>query len=157
MTPKAHHYQLIADVFAAGVDVDAALPGIAKKLGVTVESCRAVLRSSWGQQQIQTYHAAVRQKLVEKKMGAADALVAGADRAAEVLGLAMERAVETANVREMRECAVALLAHAGLAPVKRSEKKVLHAIDEVNDPVLLARIVETGEVPVALLEDRTKH
>lgn len=158
MTPKAHHYQLIADVFAAGVAVESALPGIAKKLGVTEESCRAVLRSSWGQQQLQTYHAAVRQKLVERKLGAADQLVAVADRAAEVLNLAMETAVENKNVREMRETAVALLAHAGLGPVKRSEKKVAHEILLSNDPVLLARVIENnGDVPIELLEDRTKH
>lgn len=154
MTPKAEHYQLIADVFAAGAAVEAELPGIAKKLGFTVESCRAVLRSSWGQGELQKYHAALRQKLVERKLGAADALLAGADRAAEVLGLAMEAAVENGNVREMRETAVAMLAHAGLGPIKRSEKRVTHAIDAINDPVALARIIETGEVPVALLEDQ---
>jgi tight adherence protein C len=59
-------------------------------------------------------------------------------------------ATERENIREMRESAVAILAHLGMGPVKRTEQQVLHRLDTITDPVVLARIISTGEIPPEL-------
>jgi hypothetical protein len=146
--PQAWHYQLVADVFAAGAAVDLAV--VAGTLGRTVRACEEVLRSAFGQQQLQTYYAATRQHLVEQRVAPLEKLAHAGEAAVDGLVAALWMATERENIREMRESAVAILAHLGMGPVKRTEQQVTHQIDTITDPVLLARIISTGEMPPEL-------
>jgi hypothetical protein len=39
------------------------------------------------------------------------------------------------------------LNYLGHTPVKRTDKVVTHRVDMIEDPVVLARIIESGEMP----------
>jgi hypothetical protein len=150
------HAALIAEVFRAGPSV--ALPVIAKRLGQSEKACERVLRSAWGQEQLGLYDAAVRSKLVAERVAPLEELAKAGHAAAKGLVDALSLATERENVREMRECSVAILAHLGMGPVKRTEKTVTHGIARINDPVMLQRIIDGEEIDPALLEGPdTKH
>src|SRR4029077_10628768 len=129
------------DVFAAGAACD--LGVVAGKLGRTVAACETVLRSDVAQAQLPTYYAATRQHLVEKRVAPLEKLAAAGEAAVDALVAALWLATERENLREMRESAVAILAHLGMGPVKRTEQQVTHQIDTITDPVVLARIIST--------------
>jgi hypothetical protein len=153
--PQAWHYQLVADVFAAGTALE--LDVVAQKLGRTVGACEAVLRSAFGQAQLATYYAATRQHLVAKRVAPLEKLAAAGEAAVDGLVAALWMATERENIREMRESAVAILAHLGMGPVKRTEQQVTHQIDTITDPVVLARIISTGELPPELEAPPSRH
>jgi hypothetical protein len=148
-------YQLCADVFAAGAAVDLAV--VASKCGRTVDACEAVLRSEFGRRQLEAYYAATRQHLVAKRVAPLEKLAAAGEAAVDALVAALWMATERENLREMREAAVAILAHLGMGPVKRSEQQVTHQIDTITDPVILARIISTGELPPELAAPPSRH
>jgi hypothetical protein len=115
----------------------------------------AVLRSSFGREQLETYYAATRQHLVARRVAPLEELAEAGHAAAQGLVAALWMATERENIREMRECSTAILAHLGMGPVKRSHATHEHslgAVGRVSDPVILAEIVRTGEIPAALLE-----
>jgi hypothetical protein len=148
MKPQPWHYHLVSEVFAAGASVD--LVVVAKTVGRTVGACEAVLRSAWGRAELERYYAATRQALVTRRVQPLEKLASAGEAAVDGLVSALWMAVARENVREVRECSVAILAHLGMGPVKRTEKTVTHAIDQISDPVLLARIISTGELPPEL-------
>lgn len=155
MTYKAWHAALIAEVFAAGPSV--ALPVVAKRLGQTEKACERVLRSAWGQEQLALYDTALRKKLVAERVRPLEELAAAGHMAARGLVAALWLATERENIREMREASVAILAHLGMGPVKRTEKKITHGIERITDPGLLDRIIAGEEVDPGLLEGPTEH
>jgi hypothetical protein len=147
-------YQLCADVFAAGASVD--LGVVAGKCGRTVDACESVLRSEFGRRQLEAYYAATRQHLVAKRVAPLEKLAAAGEAAVDGLVSALWMAAERENIRELRECSVAILAHLGFAPAKRTEQKITHQIDTITDPVVLARIIATGDLPPEL-EPPSRH
>jgi hypothetical protein len=136
------HRLLVERVFQGG---PTALPKIALEVGQSEKACNRVLASDWGQRELARYHEARRQVLAQRGVRPLEELGLWAHEAARGLVAAMWIAAEKENARELRESAVAVLAHLGYAPVKKVEKKIEHVIDTCTDPVLLARII-SGEV-----------
>lgn len=152
---KPWHGQLVAEIFARGPR--ASLGEIARTLGRTERECERALKSPDCQRELATYQGALRRRLVESKVSALEKISGSLEEAAETLVHAMRVAKENDQVREMRECATALLAHGGLGPVKRVDKTTTHKVDQITDPVLLARIIREGEIPDELLIEGPKH
>lgn len=158
MTPQPWHYQLMAEVFAAGAALD--LVVLAGKLGRTVAACETVVRSEFGQAQLTSYYAATRQHLVARRVAPLEELAAAGEVAVRGLVGALWMATERENVREMRECSVAILAHLGMGPVKRTHTThdhQLQGVGKLSDPIVLERIRVTGELPPELVAPPTAH
>lgn len=150
------HAAVMAEVFAAGPAVSLAV--VARKVGQTERACERVIRSAWGQEQLALYDAALRKKLVAERVRPLEELAKQGHAAVMALGDALQMARDKENVREMRECAVAILAHLGMGPVKRTEQKITHGIERITDPVVLDRIIAGEEIDPALLEGpATEH
>ena len=150
------HAAVMAEVFAAGPAVSLAV--VARKVGQTERACERVIRSAWGQEQLALYDAALRKKLVAERVRPLEELAKQGHAAVMALGDALQMARDKDIVREMRECAVAILAHLGMGPVKRTEQKITHGIERITDPVVLDRIIAGEEIDPALLEGpATEH
>ncbi len=155
MKPAAWHGQLVAELFARGGH--GKLPEIARVLGKSEKECERALKSAYCQEELARYQGALRRRLVESKVSALEKISGSLEEAAETLVHAMRVAKENDQVREMRECATALLAHGGLGPVKRVDKTTTHKIDQITDPVVLAKIIEQGEIPDELRIEGPTH
>jgi hypothetical protein len=142
---KPWHGQLCSEWFAAGSS--ARMETIAAKLGKTVSACQLALKSDECQAELARYQGAVRQHLVARRVAPLEKLAAQGEAAADMLVAAMELARDRENIREMIHAAVEILAHLGMGPLKRTAKSVTHTIDGIQDPAMLAHIIETGELP----------
>jgi hypothetical protein len=149
--PKSWHYHACQMALAAanlGWDQDdEALRRIARACGKPQKLVRTFLKSPWAQEQFRQFHGRVVEHMARKRADPLLRLMDQGERAAEVLIQAMELAVQAENVEQMRQTAVALLAHIGRGPVKRTESRHEHLVQQIDDPVVLRQIIETGEVP----------
>lgn len=143
------HGDLIATLFAGGPSFP--VEQAAEKVGKSLRSVKKYLASPEGQAALAEYERARRAVVVERKVRPLDKLAGYAEEAVDGLMEALRLARENENIRELRETATAILAHVGMGPVKRTEKKVTHLTDQITDPLLLARIIN-GDVTREELE-----
>ena len=139
----AWYGQLVAEWFARGPG--AQMVDVARVLKRTPEECERALKTPACQAQVAVYQQAVRQRLVAQRVAPMQELQQWGHEAARGLVAAMWLAAERENVRELRECSSAILNYLGHTPVKRTDKTVTHKIDAIQDPVLLARIIESAD------------
>lgn len=123
--------------------------GIARLCGKTEAQVQRVLGKAVVKEEVERLSRAAAVVAVEKAASAMEVVALRQVQAAGVLVAAMERAVEDGDVKQMRECAVAVLAHGGNGPKKEAvEVRHLHAVARITDPEVLRRIAATGEVPM---------
>jgi hypothetical protein len=120
---------------------------VARVVRKTPEECEKALKSAAGQRELALYQSAMRKRLVAERVAPMAELQQWGHEAARGLVAAMWLAAERENIRELRESSAAILNYLGHTPVKRTDKTVTHQIDAIQDPVLLARIIESGELP----------
>ena len=120
---------------------------VAHAIGQTPDACERALKTPWCQGEIQRYQQAVRKHLVQQRVAPMAELAQWGHEAARGLVAALWLATERENIREMRESSSAILNYLGHTPVKRTDKTVTHRIDSIQDPAILARIIESGELP----------
>lgn len=150
------HRIVVERVFQGGPTYP--LAKIAAEVGQSEKACDKYLRSPAGQELLGTYHAARRNVLTQRGVRPLEELGTFAHDAVKALVRAMQMAEEQESPREMREAAVAILAHCGFGPVKKVEKNIRHQIDTITDPLLLSKIINGEEVDFeALPSPAEKH
>jgi len=143
------HGKLVSEWFARGST--ARLEDVADAVGQSLQTCERALKTPWCQAEIARYQAAVRKHLAQRRVAPLEELQQWGHEAARGLVAALWLATERENIREMRESSSAILNYLGHTPVKRTDKTVTHRVDAIHDPAVLARVIETGELPDELM------
>ena len=135
---------------------------IGKACDKSPSAVKSFLATPWAQEQIASFHAAVLERLKQQRVEPAVRLAEVRDEAAQTLIAAMRLASENGKVKDMRECAAAILAHTGDGPIQRSVQDHRHIVADMSDPKVLAAILAnpeladeiavTGRLPARLLQ-----
>lgn len=127
-----------------------ALSAIARAIEKPAREVQRFLNRTETQADLVAFHQAVVEALKARALDPLQAIMDGQQQAAERLVQVMEAAAVAGDLEQTRLAAVAILAHGGNAPIKRERVDHLHLIATMNDPDVLRRIIQTGEVPPGL-------